>query len=61
MIEHMKLFVFLVSLALFALGFWLFGWAFSAVGYEAIVFFSGIIAVAVGIAIPVHLLKRIDG
>jgi hypothetical protein len=56
----MKVFVFLVSIGLFLVGFWLFGAAFSATGYEAIVFFSGILAVALGFAIPVHVLKRVS-
>jgi hypothetical protein len=56
----MKVFVFLISIGLFLLGFWLFGVAFSAPGYEAVVFFSGIVAVAIGFGIPVHVLKRIS-
>jgi uncharacterized membrane protein len=56
----MKVFVFLVSIGLFLVGFWLLGLAFSATGYEAAVFFSGIIAVSIGFAIPVHVLKRIN-
>jgi hypothetical protein len=51
---------FIVSFLLFVGGIWLLGAAFSATGYEALVFFAGIVCSAIGIFIPVHILKRID-
>lgn len=51
---------FTVALVLFVGGIALFGIAFNAVGFEAIVFVLGIIAVSVSIAIPFHVLKRTD-
>jgi len=49
-----------ISLILFVGGIVLFGVAFNAIGFEAIVFVAGIIAISVAIAIPFHLLKRTD-
>ena len=49
-----------ISLILFVGGILLFGIAFNAVGFEMIVFALGIIAIAVAIAIPFHILKRTD-
>jgi hypothetical protein len=53
--------VFVVSLALFVAGFFVMGYAFSATGMESIVFFAGLVCTSLGLAIPVHVLKRIDG
>jgi hypothetical protein len=57
----MNVFAFIISIALFLGGFLLFGYSFYATGYEAAMFISGIFAVGAGIALPVHVLKRIDG
>lgn len=51
---------FTASLVLFIGGILLFGYAFSAIGYEGIVFFLGIAAIVVSILIPFHVLKRTD-
>ena len=57
----MKVFVFLVALAFFVGSFFLFGYAFSVPeAWGGIVFFSGILAVVVSLAIPFHLLSRTD-
>ena len=57
----MKLFAFLVALILFVGSFVLFSYAFSvpeaAAGW---VFFSGIAAVSLSLAIPFHLLGKAD-
>ena len=57
----MKIIGFVVSLALFIGGFYVMGSAFYVPGYEAAVFFLGILCSTLGFAIPVHVLKRIDG
>lgn len=57
----MKIFAFVISFAVFVAGMYVLGLAFQATGYEAITFFGGILLVALGLAIPVHVLKRVDG
>jgi hypothetical protein len=57
----MNLFAFIIGLALFIGGFLLMGYSFYVVGFEGAVFFAGILAVSAGLALPVHILKRIDG
>jgi hypothetical protein len=52
---------FLVSIVIFVGGFYIMGNAFYVPGFEAPTFFAGIVVSAIGFAIPVHLLKRIDG
>jgi hypothetical protein len=57
----MKVFVFLVAFAFFVGALFLFGYAFSVA--EALapwLFFSGIVAVVISLAIPFHLLSRTD-
>ncbi len=57
----MKVFVFLVALAFFVGSLFLFGYAFSVPeAWAGLVFFSGILAVVVSLAIPFHLLSRTD-
>jgi hypothetical protein len=57
----MKVFVFLVAFVVFVGGLLLFGYAFSVPeAWAALLFFSGIIAVAISLAIPFHLLSRTD-
>jgi hypothetical protein len=50
---------FIVSLALFLLGMFLFGQAFVIDSGQAIMFFGGIVSVCVAIALPIHILKRV--
>lgn len=57
----MNIIAFIVSLALFVGGLVIMGSAFYAPGVEALVFMLGILSSSLGIIIPVHLLKRIDG
>lgn len=56
----MNIVAFIVSFLLFVGGIWLLGAAFSATGYELLVFFGGILCSTLGIFIPFQLLKRID-
>lgn len=57
----MKIIAFIVSLAIFVAGLYLMGSAFYVPGWEAAVFFAGILASSIGLGIPVHVLKRVDG
>ncbi|GAA2045550.1 hypothetical protein GCM10009819_36210 [Agromyces tropicus] len=54
----MSLFPFLISMALFVFGMWLFSIADVVAGFEAIVFFGGILCVAIALAIPFNVLGR---
>lgn len=57
----MKVFVFLIALALFLASFVLFGYAFTVdAPWHAIMFSGGILAVCLSLAIPFHLLERTD-
>jgi hypothetical protein len=57
----MKVFVFLVAFAFFVGSLLLFGYAFAVpVVWAPWLFFSGIIAVVISLAIPFHLLSRTD-
>ena len=57
----MKVFAFLVSLALFLGGFALFAYSFAfPEGWHAAGFFGGIVAVSLSLALPFHLLGRAD-
>jgi hypothetical protein len=57
----MKIFAFLVCLGLFVGSFLLFGYAFAAPdGLQMWVFFAGIVAVWLSLAIPFHLLEKFD-
>ena len=57
----MKLIAFLVSLALFVAGLYIMGSAFYVPGFEAPLFIGGILVTSAGLALPVHVLKRVDG
>lgn len=57
----MNVIAFVVAIALFLGGLLLMGYSFYVVGFQGPVFVAGIFAVAASIAIPVHVLKRIDG
>jgi hypothetical protein len=57
----MKIIAFLVALAFFVGSFALFGYAFSAdPHWQMWLFFAGIAAVAISLAIPFHLLESFD-
>ncbi len=52
---------FIISLALFVAGFYVMGSAFYVEGAEFAVFMGGILMTCLGVFIPIHVLKRIDG
>jgi len=52
---------FVISLVLFVLGFYVMGSAFYVTGAEFPVFIGGILVSSIGVFIPIHVLKRIDG
>ncbi|HTE62258.1 MAG TPA: hypothetical protein VK631_18030 [Solirubrobacteraceae bacterium] len=57
----MKIFAFLVALGLFVGSFVLFGYAFAVpAGWDMVLFFAGLLAVAGSLAIPFHLLEKFD-
>ena len=57
----MKVFSFLVALALFVGSFLLFGYAFEVgPGWNTVLFSAGVLAVAASLAIPFHLLEKFD-
>lgn len=56
----MKIIGFVVSLIVFIGGLYVLGLAFALPGYELPTFLGGILLSSIGIAIPVHVLKRID-
>ena len=57
----MNIIAFIVSLLLFVAGFYVMGSAFYVTGAESITFFAGLLCTSLGIFIPIHVLKRIDG
>lgn len=57
----MNIIAFVVSIVLFVGGLYVMGEAFGAVGYELLVFLSGILLSSIAVAIPIHVLKRVDG
>lgn len=57
----MKVFAFVISLVLFVGGLALFGYAFDfAPEWQAITFAGGILAVSISIALPFHVLDKVD-
>ena len=56
----MKILAFVVSLVVFVGGIYVMGSSFYVPGFEGLVFIAGILLCALGIIIPVHILKRID-
>ena len=57
----MKIFAFLVCLGLFVGSFVLFGYAFAVgPGWDTVLFSGGLLAVALSLMIPFHLLEKFD-
>ena len=56
----MNVFAFVIAIALFIGGLLLMGYSFYMVGFEGVAFVGGILAVSASIALPVHVLKRIN-
>lgn len=57
----MKIIGFVVSLVLFVLGLYIMGESFYVEGAQFPIFIGGILVTSLGLFIPVHILKRIDG
>jgi hypothetical protein len=57
----MNVIAFVVSLGLFVGGILLMGYAEEIKGFEFAAFFAGILITSAGVALPIHVLKRIDG
>ena len=57
----MNIIGFVISLVLFVLGLYIMGSAFSVTGAEFVVFIGGILVSSIGVFIPIHILKRVDG
>ena len=58
----MNIVAFIIGLALFLGAFALMGYAeYAPEGLQGPVFVAGILAVSAAVALPVHVLKRIDG
>jgi len=53
----MNIVIFIVSLAIFVLGMWLFGLAFAVSAGMLPIFFGGILCIALSIAIPTNMLR----
>ncbi|MFC5792016.1 hypothetical protein EDM22_15935 [Agromyces tardus] len=51
---------FVIAMALFVFGMWLMGIALELASFQALVFFGGIVCVALALAIPVSLLGQRD-
>jgi len=56
----MNVIAFIVSLALFVGGLFIMGESFTVIGAQGVVFGAGILVTALGVFIPIHILKRID-
>ena len=60
MMTVMNVVAFIISFALFIAGIFIMGSAFGITEHNAIVFFAGILVTTLGVALPIHVLKRID-
>jgi hypothetical protein len=57
----MKIIAFLVAFVLFVGGLVIMGYGADSANGSGFLFFAGILAIALSIALPAHLLKRADG
>lgn len=57
----MNIISFVVGAVLFIGGIVLFGYAWDGTVFNPIVFSGGLVAITASVAIPFHLLKRVDG
>lgn len=53
----MHVVAFIVALAIFVFGFWLFGLAFAVTAFQLPIFLGGILCVSLALAIPVQILR----
>lgn len=60
-IVDVNLIAFLISIVAFIAGIWIMGNAFYVEGFEVAVFIGGLTLTSLGFAVPIHVLKRIDG
>ena len=56
----MNIIAFIVALALFVGGLFMMGYSFYVEGFQGVVFVGGILVTSLGVALPIHILKRID-
>lgn len=57
----MNIVAFVIGIVLFVGGIVLFGYAWDGVTFSPLMFGLGIVVISASIAIPFHLLKRVDG
>ena len=57
----MNVVAFLFAMGMFVFGLWLMSIAPELVGFQAAVFFGGIVCASIAVAIPVNILGRGDG
>ena len=53
----MHVVAFIVAMAVFVLGMWLFGLAFAVTAGQMPIFFGGILCISLAVAVPAHLLR----
>jgi len=53
----MNIVAFIIALAIFIFGIWLFGLAFTVAVLQAPIFIAGVLAIAFALAIPFHILR----
>ncbi|WP_160141051.1 MULTISPECIES: hypothetical protein [Cryobacterium] len=53
----MNVIYFIISMAVFTFGLWLFGFAFEAPTLQAPLFIGGVLVVSLAVAIPVQILR----
>jgi hypothetical protein len=54
----MNVVAFFFAMGVFVLGMWLFGLAFEVTTFQLPIFFAGIIAFSLALAIPAHILRK---
>jgi hypothetical protein len=52
----MNVFYFIIAFVFFALGIFLFAFAFNVADYEAFLFVGGVLSISVSLAIPFHVI-----
>ncbi|MDH6236967.1 hypothetical protein [Cryobacterium sp. CG_9.6] len=54
----MKIVPYVIAMAIFVLGMFLFGLAFTVTVFQGAIFIAGILAIALSLAIPFHFLRN---
>lgn len=57
----MNVVAFVIAMGIFTFGLWLMSFASEVAGFEALLFFAGILCAAIAVAIPMNVLGRSDG